>query len=99
MNLKVPQQDFRERVLSLTEQVEWCWENWKLPEGLALIVLDDVTEVENFRHLLPKTNRFRVLMTTRLRNLDANIEEISLDVLSPQEALQLLTKLVGKKRV
>ncbi|MDF5725984.1 MAG: tetratricopeptide repeat protein [Rhizonema sp. PD37] len=99
MNLSVPQQDNRGNPLSLTEQVEWCWQHWQPPEGLALIVLDDVTDVENYRHLLPKANRFRVLMTTRLRNLDANIEEISLDVLSPQEALQLLTKLVGEKRV
>ncbi len=99
MNLVVPQQDFRGNPLSLTEQVEWCWENWQPSEGLALIVLDDVTDVGNCRQLLPKANRFRVLMTTRIRNLDSNIEEISLDVLSPQEALQLLTKLVGEKRV
>ncbi|MHC5830803.1 MAG: NB-ARC domain-containing protein, partial [Nostoc sp.] len=39
------------------------------------------------------------LMTTRTRNLDPNIEEISLDVLSPEEALELLTALVGTKRV
>ena len=99
MNLVVPQQDFRGRVLSLTEQVEWCWQHWQPPQGLALIVLDDVTDVGNYRHLLPKTNRFRVLMTTRLRNLNPNIEEISLDVLSPEFALQLLTKLLGEKRV
>ncbi len=98
MKLSVPQQDSQGTVLSVTEQVEWCCQNWQPPEGLALIILDDVTDVENFRHLLPKANRFRVLMTTRLRNLDANIEEISLDVLSPQEALQLLTALVGEKR-
>ncbi|MHC5828740.1 MAG: NB-ARC domain-containing protein, partial [Nostoc sp.] len=53
----------------------------------------------NCREFLPKTNRFRVLMTTRTRNLDPNIEEISLDVLSPEFALELLTKLVGQKRV
>lgn len=38
-------------------------------------------------------------MTTRARNLDPNIEEISLDVLSPFEVLELLTALVGTKRV
>ena len=99
MNLEVPQQDFSGNPRSLTEQVKWCWQHWQPPEGLALIVLDDVTDVGNYRHLLPKTNRFRVLMTTRLRNLNPNIEEISLDVLSPEFALQLLTKLLGEKRV
>ncbi len=38
-------------------------------------------------------------MTTRLRDIDANIEEISLDVLSPEEALQLLINIIGEKRV
>jgi hypothetical protein len=99
MNLQVPQQDFRGRVLTLTEQVAWCWQNWQPPLGLALIVLDDVTSLEDCGEFLPKANRFRVLMTTRSRNLDPNIEEISLDVLSPSEALEFLTKLVGTKRV
>ena len=99
MNLQLPQQDFRGRVLTLTEQVAWCWQNWQPPEGLVLIVLDDVQSLNSCRELLPKTNRFRVLMTTRARNLDSNIEEISLYVLSPEFALELLTKLVGTLRV
>jgi tetratricopeptide (TPR) repeat protein len=99
MKLEVPQKDFRERQLSLTEQVAWCWQNWQPSEGLVLVVLDDVTNLGSCQEFLPKGNRFRVLMTTRVRNLDSNIEEISLDVLSPQEALQLLKKLVGEKRV
>ncbi|WP_238360830.1 tetratricopeptide repeat protein, partial [Iningainema tapete] len=99
MKLEVPQKDFRERQLSLTEQVAWCWQNWQPPEGLVLVVLDDVTDLGSCREFIPGGNRFRVLMTTRLRNLDSNIYEISLNVLSPEEALQLLTKLVGEKRV
>ncbi|MBP5973938.1 tetratricopeptide repeat protein, partial [Brasilonema sp. CT11] len=99
MKLEVPQQDFRGKQLSLTEQVHWCWQNWQPPEGLALVVLDDITDLGSCREFLPTAHRFRVLMTTRLRNLDSNIEEISLDVLSPEEALQLLTKLVGERRV
>ncbi|MBP5977263.1 tetratricopeptide repeat protein, partial [Brasilonema sp. CT11] len=99
MNLEVPQQDFLGRQLSLSEQVDWCWRNWQPAEGLALVILDDTTDLGNCQQFIPKGNRFRVLMTTRLRNLDTNIEEISLDVLSPEEALQLLTKLVGTKRV
>ncbi|WP_347566330.1 tetratricopeptide repeat protein, partial [Scytonema sp. UIC 10036] len=99
MNLEVPQQDFRGRQLSLTEQVHWCWQHWQPPEGLALVVLDDITDLGSCREFLPTAHRFRVLMTTRLRYLDTNIEEISLDVLSPEEALELLTKLVGERRV
>ncbi len=101
MNLKVPQQDSHGRRLSLTEQVQWCWQNWQPSEGLILVILDDVTSLEGCREFLPKINRFRVLMTTRLRNLDANIEEISLDVLSPEFALQLLTAIseLGEKRL
>ncbi|MBR8840995.1 MAG: hypothetical protein DSM106950_45315 [Stigonema ocellatum SAG 48.90 = DSM 106950] len=48
MKLEVPQQDFRGRVLSLTEQVEWCWQHWQPSEGLALIILDDVTSWYEF---------------------------------------------------
>ncbi|MBO3461194.1 tetratricopeptide repeat protein [Aetokthonos hydrillicola Thurmond2011] len=97
MNLEVPQQDFRGRALSLTEQVEWCWQHWKPPEGLVLIVLDDVTDVKSCRQVLPKTNRFRVLMTTRLRRLDTNFVEISLDVLSKEDALKLLIAVLGEE--
>ncbi len=99
MNLEVPQKDLRGNLLSLTEQVKWCWQNWQPPEGLALVVLDDITDLGSCREFLPTADRLRVLMTTRLRNLDTNIEEISLDVLSPEEALQLLTKLVGERQV
>jgi tetratricopeptide (TPR) repeat protein len=99
MNLEVPQQNFRGRQLSLIEQVHWCWQHWQPPERLALVVLDDITDLGSCREFLPTAHRFRVLMTTRLPNLDTNIEEISLDVLSEEEALQLLTKLVGERRV
>ncbi|HLP91411.1 MAG TPA: tetratricopeptide repeat protein [Nostocaceae cyanobacterium] len=97
MNLQVPQQNFRGEQLSLTEQVAWCWQHWQPPQGLVLVILDDVTDLEYCRDLLPQTNRFRVVMTTRLRHLDTNIEEIPLNVLSEGEALQLLTALVGEK--
>ncbi len=99
MKLEVPQQDFRGRQLSLTEQVHWCWQHWQPAEGLALVVLDYITDLGNCQKFIPTAHRFRVLMTTRLRNLDSNIQEISLDVLSPEEALELLTKLVGERRV
>jgi hypothetical protein len=34
-----------------------------------------------------------------LKNIDTNIQKIALDVLSQEEALQLLTALVGERRV
>ncbi|BAZ25102.1 NB-ARC domain-containing protein [Kalymmatonema gypsitolerans NIES-4073] len=96
MNREVPQQ------LTLPKQVEWCWQNWQPAEGLVLVVLDDITDLKdwnNSQQLLPTDNRFRVLITTRLRNLDADIQELPLDVLLRDKALQLLTDLVGERRV
>ncbi|MFN6558279.1 MAG: tetratricopeptide repeat protein [Nostoc sp. ChiSLP01] len=101
LGLEIPQES-EDRLLSLKEQVAWCWSrypNFNLP---ILIVFDDVTDLDNLRQVVPKDNRFRVLITTRLRHLDANfIQEISLDVLSPQKepgkALELLKRLLGEK--
>jgi hypothetical protein len=90
------------RQRSLPKQVEWCWQNWQPAEGLVLVVLDDITDLKDWKNcqqLLPTDNRFRVLITTRLRNLDADIQELPLDVLLPDKALQLLTDLVGERRV
>nr|MDZ8001311.1 tetratricopeptide repeat protein [Aulosira sp. DedVER01a] len=88
------------KLLNLQEQVRWCWQHWQPSEGLVLVVLDDVTNLENLRELQPTTNRFRVLITTRLRNLNRNfVKEISLDVLPEIKALELLTAFVGEKRI
>jgi tetratricopeptide (TPR) repeat protein len=98
MNLEVPQKR-GESPLNLSEQVEWCWQNWQPADGLVLVVLDDVTDLRCCQGVLPTANRFRVLMTTRLRGLDTNFVELPLDVLSPDAALELLTGLVGERRV
>ncbi|MBD2690841.1 tetratricopeptide repeat protein [Anabaena catenula] len=97
LKLEVPQKDFQGKPLNLTQQVVWCWQNWQPPEGLVLVILDDVTDLAHCRDFFPTSNRFRVLITTRLRHLDTNIREIPLDVLSPEEALQLLTVLEPKR--
>jgi hypothetical protein len=69
-----------------------------LAEGLVLLIVDDITDWESCRELLPTAKRFRVLITTRRRNIDPSyIQEISLEVLSPEAALQFLTKLVGDR--
>jgi tetratricopeptide (TPR) repeat protein len=94
LKLEIPQRDFQEQPLTLKQQIDWCWQNWQPPEGLVLVIFDDVNDLENFNEYLPTFKRFRILITTRLRNIDTNIEEISLDVLSPEEALELLINLV-----
>ncbi|MBD2680460.1 MULTISPECIES: tetratricopeptide repeat protein [Nostoc] len=99
--LEIPQ-ELGGRLLSLQEQIAWCWSKYPNSNLPILIVFDDVTDLDNLRQVVPKDNRFRVLITTRLRHLDANfIQEISLDVLSPQKepgkALELLKRLLGKE--
>ncbi len=85
--------------LNVQKQVEWCWQHWQPPEGLVLVVLDDVTDLGSFRSVLPTANRFQVLVTTRLRRLDTNFFELPLNVLSQEKALELLAALEGEGRV
>lgn len=99
--LEIPQESGR-RLLSLNEQVAWCWS--KYPESFSpiLIIFDNITDLANLREVVPNEKRFRVLVTTKLRYLDPHfIQEISLNVLSPQKepgkALELLQKLLGKQ--
>jgi tetratricopeptide (TPR) repeat protein len=88
------------KLLNPQEQARWCWQHWQPSQGLVLVVLDDVTNLENLREIQPTANRFRVLITTRLRNLNPNfVQEISLDVLPHIKALELLTAFVGQRRI
>ncbi|MBD2479184.1 tetratricopeptide repeat protein [Anabaena sp. FACHB-83] len=100
LGLEIPQEQSG-RLLTLQEQVAWCWLQYPQTDLPILIVFDDVTSLDNLGGVVPSDNRFRVLVTTRLRNLDPNfIQEIPLDVLSPEKALELLKKLLRKdKRV
>ncbi|WP_442949073.1 tetratricopeptide repeat protein [Nostoc sp.] len=98
--LEIPQESGG-KFLSLKQQVAWCWSRYPKSTLPILIVFDDVTDLDNLRQVVPKDNRFRVLITTRLRDLDSNfIQEIALDVLSPQKepgkALELLKRLLRK---
>jgi tetratricopeptide (TPR) repeat protein len=97
LGLAVPQELWG-KILTLEQQVEWCWQHWR-PSGLVLVVLDDVTDLASCREVLPPAGRFRVLVTTRQRRLDASFFELSLDVLSPEASLELLTALVGQSRI
>ncbi|MBN3870219.1 MAG: tetratricopeptide repeat protein [Nostoc sp. JL33] len=100
-DFEIPQ-ELGGRLLSLKEQVAWCWSRYPNSTLPILIVFDDVTNLANLREVVPDVHRFQVLVTTRLRHLDPNfIQEIPLDVLSPQKepgkALELLKRLLGKK--
>ncbi|MGI8505123.1 MAG: tetratricopeptide repeat protein [Hassallia sp.] len=91
-------QELGGRLLSLKQQVAWCWSKYPDSALPVLIVFDDVTDLANLREVVPKDERFRVLITTRLRNLDPNfIQGIPLDVLSPEKALELLKGLLGNR--
>ena len=93
MDLEVPQN------LSLSQQANWCWINWQPADGLVLIIIDDVANFQSISELIPKERRFRVLITTRSRNLHSSVSEILIDQLSPQEAMTVFTKLLGETRV
>ncbi|VEP14583.1 NB-ARC domain protein [Hyella patelloides LEGE 07179] len=99
MGLEVPQKDLQENALTVEEQVAWCWQNWRPPEGLVLVILDDVTEYRDIKKLLPRTNnqRFKLLITTRQRRLDSNFVDLPLDVLSEDESLSLLRGILGEE--
>ncbi len=99
MGLEVPQKDIQQNPLTLEQQVAWCWQNWQPPEGLVLVILDDVTEYKDIKKLLPRTDnqRFKLLITTRQRRLDTNLVDIALDVLSEDEALSLLSNILGEE--
>jgi len=84
----------------LEEQAAWYWANWLPHEGKVLVILDDVTDLKNMpKQARPLDPRFQVLVTTRKRKLSSQFVEISLDVISESEALELLEKLLSKARV
>ncbi len=85
LDLKPPE-DF-----DLLAQVQYCWRRWR--EGDVLLVLDDVSDYEEVKSYLQSLpSRFKVLMTTR-QNL-GRIPQLSLDVLKPEAALELLKSLL-----
>ncbi|MCP6761850.1 MAG: tetratricopeptide repeat protein [Fischerella sp. CENA71] len=97
--LEIPQKQGK-KLLSLNEQVAWCWSKYPESSSPILIIFENITDLANLREVVPTDLRFRVLVTTRLRYLDPSfIQEISLNVLSPQQepgkALELLQKFLG----
>lgn len=80
----------------LLAQVQYCFRHWR--EGEVLLVVDDVFDYQEVKHYLPSlSSRFKILITTR-QHL-GRIAELSLDVLQPEAALELLNSIIGVERV
>ncbi|MFH9041806.1 AfsR/SARP family transcriptional regulator [Streptomyces sp. NPDC017966] len=66
----------------------------------VLVLLDNARDAAQIRPLLPGTAGCAALVTSRVRMVDlAGAHLIDLDVMSPEEALALFTKIVGEERV
>ncbi|PWI45924.1 BTAD domain-containing putative transcriptional regulator [Streptomyces sp. ICBB 8177] len=66
----------------------------------VLALLDNAHDAAQVRPLLPGTPGCAALITSRVRMVDlAGAHLVDLDVMSPEEALQLFTKIVGPERV
>jgi tetratricopeptide (TPR) repeat protein len=80
---------------SVEAQVKWCWQNWHPSTGNILVIIDDVKNLADIPPaLMPIASRFKVMVTTRQRNLSPSFCELSLGVLSEAESLELLIKIV-----
>ncbi|MDO0914068.1 BTAD domain-containing putative transcriptional regulator [Streptomyces sp. DT2A-34] len=66
----------------------------------VLVLLDNARDAAQVRPLLPGMEGCAALVTSRVRMVDlAGAHLVDLDVMSPDEALQLFTKIVGEERV
>ncbi|MEU6062004.1 BTAD domain-containing putative transcriptional regulator [Streptomyces sp. NPDC047097] len=66
----------------------------------VLVLLDNARDAAQVRPLLPGTAGCAALVTSRVRMVDlAGAYLVDLDVMAPDEALQLFTRIVGAERV
>ncbi|MFE4855603.1 BTAD domain-containing putative transcriptional regulator [Streptomyces sp. NPDC056670] len=66
----------------------------------VLVLLDNARDAAQIRPLLPGTAGCAALVTSRIRMVDlVGAHLVDLDVMSPDEALQLFTRIVGVERV
>ncbi|MEU2426522.1 BTAD domain-containing putative transcriptional regulator [Streptomyces sp. NPDC007851] len=66
----------------------------------VLVLLDNAKDAAQIRPLLPGTEGCAALVTSRVRMVDlAGAHLVDLDVMSPDEALRLFTRIVGEERV
>ncbi|MBN8561666.1 MAG: tetratricopeptide repeat protein [Leptolyngbya sp. UWPOB_LEPTO1] len=88
----------KERLQESAAIAKWCWDHW-LPKEPTLIVVDDVADWAEVRSLMPVDSRFRVLVTTRQRDLLPQQHTIALKRLEPEQARSLLAALEEVGRV
>ncbi|WP_109282000.1 AfsR/SARP family transcriptional regulator [Streptomyces orinoci] len=70
-----------------------------LSERRVLVLLDNARDAAQVRPLLPGTRGCAALITSRTRLIDLeNAQLVDLAVMSPAEALQLFTGIVGERR-
>ncbi|WP_087887291.1 AfsR/SARP family transcriptional regulator [Streptomyces alboflavus] len=66
----------------------------------VLVLLDNARDAAQVRPLIPSTEGCATIVTSRVRMVDlTGAHLVDLDVMSPDEALQLFTKIVGGERV
>jgi len=88
------------RAANAEAQAAWYWQNWLPSAGNLLVILDDVPNAEAIPDAaMPGDARIKVLLTTREMVLDPSFETVPLDLLSAEQAMALLSKLVGPKRM
>jgi hypothetical protein len=95
LDLNVPDDPKREKLL---ENVQWCWRHWSEIPKNTLVIIDDVVEYKEIKSYLPPIKSgFKVLLTSKFE-IDSSINHLTLEVLSPDKALELLQLFIGKDR-
>jgi len=81
----------------LADKLQFCWSKWH--PGEVLFIFDDVFDYQQqVKPFLPKSSRFKVLLTTRIQ-FDSTLQQLRLDVLKPLAAMRLLKSIVGRERL
>jgi tetratricopeptide (TPR) repeat protein len=93
LGLTVP----KEELPDLKAQVDFCWHNWPL-SGQALVIVDDLRKYADLKpYLPPEKSRFKILVTTR-KSFGKPVQNVELDVLEAESALELLKSVIGAER-
>jgi tetratricopeptide (TPR) repeat protein len=86
----------------LVERVRFVWQGWlKNEQDQTLIIFDDVRDYQQVKDYLPPQadQRFKVIITTRLKELSAKVQTLHVDILQPEAALDLLRSYVTDGRI
>lgn len=80
------------------EQLAACWRS-ELADRRVVVVIDNAADADQVRPLLPGAGPSVALITSRNRLIGLDeVPPVSLDVLSPQESAELLTRASGDPR-